>query len=76
MMTRAQMVRKENIVPISRLTLSRRPAPVYCEMIICPALEKPMATKVMKCSTSPPMETADSPALPRYLPTTTMSTIL
>ena len=39
-------------------------------------LEKPMAMKVRRAQTSPPMETAEIPALPVAWPTMTMSAML
>ena len=52
------------MVPMVLRISSRRPAPTDRAMITWPAEEKPMATKVSRCRMSPPMDTADMPALP------------
>ncbi len=56
--------RKVNIVPMVFFTSSRRLPPTARAMMTWPAEEKPMATNVNRCSMSPPMDTADMPALP------------
>ena len=74
--TRPAVPKKVKRVPTVRLTCSFMPAPVNCEMMTCPALEKPIDTKAMKCITSPPMEAAPSPSRPTKWPTTIMSVVL
>ena len=64
------------MVPTKAPTFFRWPAPIYWEMMTCPALEKPMATKVRKLETSPPMDTADRPTDSMTSPTMTMSAML
>ena len=41
--TTAKLKRKVNIVPTKRPMRFLSPAPIYCAMMTCPALEKPMA---------------------------------
>ena len=64
------------MVPVKAPTFRFWPAPMNWEMMTCPALEKPMATKVRKLETSPPMDTADRPTEPMTCPTMTMSAML
>ena len=65
-----------NMLPIVFLMDAISLRPTYCEIMICPALEKPMPMNVIMCSISLPVPTADRPTLPTYWPTTIMSTML
>ena len=76
MMITARLISRAKSVPTISPIRSLRCSPTYREIRICPALEKPIATKVISCSISPPIETADSPSVPTKWPTTIMSTML
>ena len=75
MISAKDMSRVKSVATISP-TRSFRSSPTALDMRICPAFENPMATKVISCSTSPPMATADRPCVPTNRPTTIMSTML
>jgi len=76
LITTPHPIRDHIIVPMNLLILSFCPDPMYCEMMICPALPNPIATNVRKPVTSPPTETALRPTLPSFCPTMIMSTML
>ena len=63
-------------VPMKRPTFFLCPAPMYWEIMIVPALVKPMARKVSRLFRSPPIDTAERPALPMTFPTMIISTML
>ena len=74
-----QTAKTNSVVPMvatKRLSLSCCFAPIYWAISTCPALEKPMAIKVMQFMMSPPTEMADRPTLPRVCPTMIMSAML
>ena len=74
-MRTAAMKTRVVTVPIVRLSSSFFPAPMSCEMIICPPLEKPMHSAVASHDICDDMPTAESPGAPTTRPTMIMSTI-
>ena len=63
-------------VPMVFFRSCRRPAPMIWDMMICPALVKPMHRAVVSHMSWEAMLTALSPLLPTNWPTTIMSTML